>query len=108
MAGDPGAFITPEQAQTAKLMAAGGFGAMVYAHLRHSGTLVRAAGAMLTGIGIATLFTGPVLPLVPAWLGFGDVQVAALLGLAGNALAASVLKLIENFDLSGVIMRKKD
>ena len=108
MADDPGALfhLSQEQAQTAKLMIAGGFGALVYSHLRHPGTVLRAAGALLTGIGIATLFTGPAMALVPAWLAFGPVQVAAVLGLAGNALAAGTLRAIERFDFSSFISKK--
>lgn len=108
MADDSGALfhLSQEQAQTAKLMIAGGFGALVYSHLRHPGTVMRAAGALLTGIGIATLFTGPAMALVPAWLAFGPVQVAAVLGLAGNALAAGALKAIERMDLTALARGK--
>lgn len=109
MADDPGAFfhLSQEQAQTAKLMIAGGYGALVYSHLRHPGTVLREAGALLTGIGIATLFTGPAMALVPGWLAFGPVQVAAVLGLAGNALAAGALKAIERMDLTALARGKR-
>lgn len=105
MADDPAFFGIG--AQQAQVIASGGFGAMVLMHLRHPGTVLRAAGTLVTGVGVASVFTDSAMALSPVWLGFGKVQVAAVLGLAGNALAAGVLKAIEHVDLSGLLARRK-
>jgi len=93
-------------ADQAQIIVSGGFGALVLMHLRHPGTLLRAAGTLLTGIGVASVFTDASMALVPAWLSFGKVQVAAVLGLAGNGLAAGTLKAIERVDLTNFFNKK--
>lgn len=100
--------IGAEHAQAAKVIAAGGFGALVFMHLRHPGTLLRATGSAITGIGVATLFTEPAMILLPDWLPLREVQVAALLGLLGVPLAMMLLKAADRFDLSAMIGRGKD
>lgn len=100
--------ISAEHAQTAQVIASGGFGALVFMHLRHPGTLLRATGSAVTGIGTATLFTEPAMLLLPDWLPLREVQVAALLGLLGVPLAMTVLKAAERLDLGGLLGRGKD
>lgn len=105
MADDPAIFGIG--AEGAQVIASGGFGALVLMHLRHPGSIMRAAGTLLTGIGVASVFTDASMALVPAWLGFGKVQVAAVLGLAGNALAGGTLKAIECADLALMLAKGK-
>lgn len=100
--------IGAEHAQTAKVIASGGFGALVFMHLRHPGTLLRATGSAVTGIGAATLFTEPAMLLLPNWLPLREVQVAALLGLLGVPLAMKTVAKIEQFDLGSIFGRGKD
>ena len=86
--------MSAEAAQTAKVMASGGFGAGILVYLRHPGSLLRAALLWAIGIGIAVIFAQP----AAAWSGFGEIQVAALLGLLGKGAAIGLLNAIEKLD----------
>lgn len=86
--------LSAEAAQTAKVMASGGFGAGVLVYMRHPGSFVRAAMLWAIGVGIAVIFAIP----ASEWSGFGEIQVAALLGLLGKGAAAGLLNAIEKLD----------
>lgn len=86
--------LSAEAAQTAKVMASGGFGAGVLVYMRHPGTFLRAAMLWAIGVGIATIFSHP----ASEWIGVGQVQVAALLGLLGKGAATGLLNAIEKLD----------
>ena len=87
---------TPQDAETARIAASGGFGAMVRVYIRHPGTLLRAAFMIAIGIGIASIFSG----ILSEITGFGKVQIAALLGLTGHLLAEKLLSAAERIDLA--------
>lgn len=88
--------MSAEAAQTAKVMASGAFGAGAMVYLRHPGTLLRAAMLWSIGVGIATIFSHP----AAEWSGFGEIQVAALLGLLGKGAAAGLLNAVEKVDFA--------
>ena len=83
-----------EAAQAAKVATAGGFGAAVLAYLRHPGTLVRATMMVVMGMGMATIFSAP----LSGYIGLGEVQVAALLGLLGKGAAEGLLRWVDGLD----------
>lgn len=91
--------LSAEAAQTAKVMASGGFGAAVFVYLRHPGSLLRAVMLWVIGVGVATIFAAE----VAAWSGFHQVTVAALLGLLGKAVAAGLVGAIEKTDFGRFI-----
>lgn len=98
---DEGQFfgLSAEAAQTAKVMASGGFGAALYVYLRHPGSMLRAAFLWAIGVGVATIFTDP----ASSWSGFGQVPTAAVLGLLGKAVAAGLVNAIEKTDFGRFI-----
>ncbi len=96
--------LSAEAAQTAKVMASGGFGAGVLVYMRHPGSLLRAAMLWAIGVGIAVIFSHP----ASEWSGFGEIQVAALLGLLGKAAAAGLLNAIEKADFSRLVPGGKE
>lgn len=85
----------PEAQETAKVMAAGGFGAGVLVFLRHPGSLLRVAMLFAIGIGMAAIFTAP----LAGWLHLGEVQVAAGIGLLGKGIADAALRAAEDAEL---------
>lgn len=86
--------LSAEAAQTAKVMASGGFGAGILVYLRRPGSLLRAAMLWAIGVGIAVIFAHP----AAKWSGFGEIQIAALLGLLGKGAATGLLNAIEKLD----------
>lgn len=93
---------SPEAAEAAKVLTAGGFGALVTVYLRHPGSIVRAVCMVAIGMGLAVVFTDIVagifdLPVIP---------VAAIIGLIGKALAEAALRAAEKVDLSAWAKRK--
>ncbi|WP_408591206.1 hypothetical protein [Novosphingobium sp.] len=95
--------ITPDDTETAKVMASGGFGAMVLVYLRHPGTLIRAVAMIAVGIGIASIFSATVASIT----GFGKVQVAAVLGMVGLVIARRIIEWIEGLDITALLPWKK-
>jgi len=91
--------LSADAAQTAKVMASGGFGAAVFVYLRHPGSLIRALFLWGIGVGVAVIFT----PEMSAWSGFHQVPVAALLGLLGKAAASGMVSAIEKTDFGRFI-----
>jgi len=87
---------SPEQAQALKIMAAGGFGALVLVYLRHPGTLFRVGCMVAIGIGMASIFTHD----IAAILGLREVPVAAVIGLGSKAIAEKALKWAEALDFA--------
>jgi len=90
-------FITPEQAQIAKVAAAGAFGGAVLVFLRHPGSVLRVMLMIGMGIGFATIFATDVsldLPLLGR-VELKAVQVAALLGLLGKTVADAMVRAAE-------------
>lgn len=108
MAGDPGALagLTGDHVHAAKVAAAGGWGALVFMHLRHPGSLIHAVGCLLTGVGTASLFPSSAAAASPAWSPLGEVQVAAVLGVLGVPLWLGIVKAAERFDFGGLVKRK--
>jgi hypothetical protein len=95
--------VSQEVAQVAKVAAAGGFGAVVYAYLRHPGSMLRATVLISIGVGIATIFAEPFANMS----GLSDVQSGAILGLVGKGIADGVLRSIEKADFSHWLPEKK-
>ena len=93
----------PESAQAAKVATAGGFGAAVLVYLRHPGSLVRAMVVIAIGVGMATIFSAS----LSAYLGMGEVQVAALLGLLGKGVAEGLLRWEDGFDFGKLLPGRK-
>jgi len=95
--------ITPEQAQIAVKALAGGFGAGVAVYLRHPGSIIRVVAMFAIGIGMAVIFTDPIVAL----LGFSEAATGAAIGICGIPIANSALKAAERLDLASLV-RKKD
>lgn len=93
----------PEAAQAAKVATAGGFGAAVLVYLRHPGSLVRAMVVIAIGVGMATIFSAS----LAGYLGMGEVQVAALLGLVGKGVAEGLLRWVDGFDFGKLLPGRK-
>lgn len=93
----------PEAAQAAKVATAGGFGAAVLVYLRHPGSLVRAMVVIAIGVGMATIFSAS----LSAYLGMGEVQVAAMLGLLGKGVAEGLLRWEDGFDFGKLLPGRK-
>lgn len=91
--------IGPEAQQTAKVMAAGGFGAGVLIYLRNPGSLVRTGGLFAIGIGNAVIFTGTLAD----WLHLGEVQLAAAVGLLSKGVADAALRAVEKADILSIL-----
>lgn len=104
----PGALaqVTGDQVHAAKVAAAGGWGALVFMHLRHPGSLVHAGGCLLTGVGTASFFTTAAAAACPGWVPLGEVQIAAVLGVLGVPLWLGAVKAVERFDFGGLVKRK--
>ena len=94
---------SPEEAQAAKIAAAGGFGAMLLIYLRHPGHWFRALAQIVFGIGQAMIFA----QLAADWSGLPVVPVSALIGLCGTKLAERLLKSAERAELPLLGKRKE-
>lgn len=92
-------YFTQEQAEAAKVIAAGGFGAAVLIHLRHPGSAVKAASLFFIGCGNAAIFTETVVVMLPNAWHVSEIPVAAALGLLGKSAASKALNGFENFDI---------
>jgi hypothetical protein len=90
-----------EAAQAAKVAAAGGFGAGVMLYIKHPGTLLRASLGVVVGVGIASIFAQS----VSVWFGWGEVQVAAMLGLLGKGAATGLLNAIDRIDFERFFLK---
>jgi hypothetical protein len=103
----------PEEAQAAELGLAGGFGAFIHAYLRHLGSLLKAAGGIVIGIGSAIVFAPHLVPLVKltpvigAHLAEPLIPTAVLVGLTSKALAEKALATIEGCDPLAYFKRKE-
>lgn len=102
--GDP--YFTQEQAEAAKVIASGGFGAAVLIHLRHPGSAVKAGTLFMIGCGNALIFTNTVVAMLPDAWHVSEIPVAAALGLLGKSAASKALNAFERFDLLTWFERK--
>jgi len=89
---------TPEHAEAAKVLTAGGFGSLITVYLRHPGSLVRVAAVVAIGMGLAWVFAD----IAAAFLGWPLIPVAVGIGLLGKAIAESALRAAEKLELSAV------
>lgn len=95
---------TPEHAEAAKVLTAGGFGSLITVYLRHPGTLFRGVCMVAIGMGLAIVFTN----MIAALLGLPIIPVAVGIGLVGKALAESAIKWAERFDLTAWPKARKE
>jgi hypothetical protein len=89
---------SPETVENAKVMAAGGFGALVFVFLRHPGTVLRALMHVGIGMGLALVFAD----MVVDWFGLSIIPAAVLIGHLGKPVAESALRAAEKLEISTV------
>jgi len=95
---------SPQEAQQAKVIAAGGLGTLTLIYLRHPGSMIRAGFLFVIGLCTAYVLAGDVaeatgLPIVP---------VAYGVGLLGKAGAEGVLKAVERLDFARWLPWKRE
>lgn len=95
--------ITPEQAENAKVIAAGGLGTLTLIYLRHPGSLLRAAFLFAIGLGTAVMLAGVTSELT----GWPTIPCAYAVGLLGKTAADGILRAIEKFDFSSLMPWRK-
>lgn len=94
---------TPGAIQGAKVIAAGGFGALLGVYFRHPQKIIRGILHVCIGMGLALIFT----EMLSEFLGVEPVPVAAGIGLTGKALAEAVLRWAEKLDIAAAIKISK-
>lgn len=95
--------ITPEQAENAKVIAAGGMGTLTLIYLRHPGSLLRAAFLFAIGLGTAVLLARAASDIT----GIPTIPAAYGVGLLGKTAAEGLLKAIEKLDFSALMPWRK-
>lgn len=97
--------IPPEQAQTVKLAAAGGFGAAVPILLRRARGLSEATGKFVVGLGGAVYFGPVAAPWLNAVAGADEYATAVVVGSTAAVIWQGVLNALDKFDFAEPVRR---